>query len=109
MIIKTTDGETNVFGNILDFASVISNDTDLEKLKILTVGLERSHVSFHHVVHSIGFGSRLEFGFGEVLLYEISCVVRGVVHVKFEKGLVFFRHFVMEFVYDLLDQLELVL
>lgn len=109
MIIKSTYSKTNIFSNVLDFSSVISDDTNLEELEILAMSLERSHISFHHWVHSIGVWSGLELGFGEVLFNEISCVVRGVVHVKFENGLVFFRHFAMEVVYDLLDQLELVL
>jgi hypothetical protein len=79
MIIKAANGKSNIFGNILDFASVISDNTDLEKLKIFSMGLERSHVSFHHVVHSIVVWSCFEFGFGKVLLNKISGVVRCVV------------------------------
>jgi hypothetical protein len=93
MIIKGTNGESDILGNILDFASVISDNTDLEKLKIFAMGLEGSHVSFHHIVHSVCVFSGLKFGFRKVLLNNISSVVRCMVEVEFEDGLVFFRHF----------------
>jgi hypothetical protein len=90
MIIKGTNGESYILGNILDFASVVSDNTDLEKLKKFAMGLEGSHVSFHHVVHSVCVFSGFKFGFSKVLLNNISSVVRCMVEVEFEDGLVFF-------------------
>lgn len=92
MIIKGPYRKANIFGNLLYFASVISDYTDLEELKILSVGLKRSHVSFHDVAHSIVVGSCFELGFGKVFFDDTSGVMGSVVHKEFENSLVFFGH-----------------